>query len=113
MPAPRRSFSNLFSSLVLALKAVPEDKLDDILDVIPGDDQWNTGGRLPTKAELNVGPGVDASGDGGRELAMRHSDPQEGDKLTDQYAAIAAMMFDRVNEVEKGQKAIARLLGQM
>src|SRR5690348_9047308 len=93
MPASRRSFSNVFSSLVRVLKAADSDALNDLADSLdlPAEpaDIGNAAHRTPGAAELGIGRPQRMDGAGAERMAREFSNPERGDGITQQYDELA------------------------
>ena len=110
MPATRRSFSNVFSSLVRVLKAADSDALNDLadsLDLAPEPaDVGNAPHRTPGAAELGIGRPQRMDGAGAERMSAEFSDPQRGNGITEQYDELSR----RLGGLESMTKALAGLV---
>lgn len=86
--------TSLFQVITKLFKAIPRDKLDDIIDV---EDMWTAGTEHsnPSGAELGVGPSESMRGGNASAMIGRHSDASpEQSRMTQQYAELGRMMGD-------------------
>ncbi len=86
--------TSLFQVITKLFKAIPRDKLDDIIDV---EDMWTAGTEHsnPSGADLGVGPSESMRGGNASAMINRHSDasPTES-RMVQQYDAFGRMMGD-------------------
>lgn len=86
------TMATLMSSLASVFKAIPNDKLDDLKDVV---DMWNEPGgdhKNPSRAQIVTGPAQRASGDGAPKMIAEYASPAPQEGMTAQYAEFQRMM---------------------
>ena len=86
--------ATLISKLAKIFKAIPNDKMEDITDVI---DLWNEPGgehKNPGRGEIVTGPAQRMSGDGLPKMIGEYSSPAPQQGLAQQYAEFDRMLAD-------------------
>ena len=84
--------ASTFAKFAQFFKSVPNDKLQDMTDVL---DQWSPADGLhgnPSRAEIVTGPAQAASGAGAVRMVTDYSDPAPQQGLTQQYAEFQRML---------------------
>lgn len=111
--------ATLFAKFGAFFKAIPNDKMEDITDVI---DMWNEKDgehKNPGRGEIVTGPAERMSGDGAPKMIAEYSSPAPQQGLTQQYQEFQRMLdgwaksfTDKLNPVlSKHDKAITALVG--
>jgi hypothetical protein len=92
--ANRPSIAALFAGFSKLVKAIPEDKMEDMKDVL---DMWNEPGgehKNPSAAEITTGPAQAAAGHGAEKMIGEYSQPAPQQGMTQQYQAFDGMLRD-------------------
>jgi hypothetical protein len=121
MPTNRKTdFSKVFAVLAKVCKSVPDSHMEDLADALDvsdvASDQWNARdkgnrARTPTGPEQAMAGGRAAD----KFVSDYSKDTDQADGLMQGYAALASELANqgkRVEAVEKGVTAIARLIAQ-
>jgi hypothetical protein len=88
----RPSMASLFAGLASVFKSIPDDKVEDLKDVL---DTWNEPGgehKNPSRADIVTGPAERASGDGAPKMIAEYSQPAPQQGLTGQYQEFQRML---------------------
>lgn len=84
--------ASLIAGLASVFKAIPNDKMEDLKDVV---DMWNQPGgehQNPGRGEIITGPAERMSGDGAPKMIAEYSSPAPQQGLTAQYQEFQRML---------------------
>ena len=114
-PGGRKGWSQAVAAILALGKSIPQDKIDDLADVIDIDASVADGisrnyvDRVPSRQEIPVSPTTSASGAGAEQLPKWSSDPATQSGIAELYRRFSAMM-EQFSELKKSQMDVVNCL---